>query len=350
MLTHERQHIDPWQNPPMETALSSTGQIIWRWLERNGLDAGKLFSDAGVTQAALRDPAKRIPTSAWDEIRRHGMRLIGDSCAGLQAARCWHPSDIGALGYAWLASSTLKTALGRLELYGRIVGQSGRWRLERTTGGLTTTLAQTRQEPEDRALATDMAMSIVMDMCRVNFGDALRAVAVTLRRAKPECAAAYGAFYGGRVVFSCPEDSLTVSSSDAERLLPSSNKQLAGVHDRILTEQLARLDKHNVLARCKAAILERLATGEVTDEEVARALNMSIRTLQRRLEASGTGFSRLLDETRRELAERYLADSKHSISEVAFLLGFSQQSSLTRAANRWFGTSPSGFRQHLSAS
>ena len=81
------------------------------------------------------------------------------------------------------------------------------------------------------------------------------------------------------------------------------------------------------------------------EESVAAALHMSARTLQRKLENAGTGFARLLDDLRRELAERYLGDTRNSVSEVAFLLGFSQQSSLSRASNRWFGVSPTEYRR-----
>jgi AraC-like DNA-binding protein len=331
----------------METALSSTGQIIWRWLELLGLDAETFFADQGVNQRLMQEPGARVPTATWDAIRAEAIRRVGDPCAGLKASRCWHPSNIGALGFAWLASSTLRTALKRLERYGRIVGQAGRWELADHGKGLRATLVQTRWDPETRALATDMAMSIVFDMCRVNYGDALQALKVTLQRSEPECADSYRRFYGGEVAFSAEADSFTIDCRDADRLLPSSNKHLAGVHDGILAEQLARLDRNDVVARCKAVILEQLSSGDISEEEVASALHMSSRTLQRKLEGANTGFSRVLDDLRRELAERYLADPGNTVSEVAFLLGFSQQSSLTRASNRWFGMSPTEYRQRL---
>ena len=71
---------------------------------------------------------------------------------------------------------------------------------------------------------------------------------------------------------------------------------------------------------------------------------MSPRTLTRRLESKGTQLQQIIDDTRRALAERYFADPENSLSEVAFLLGFAQQSSLTRASNRWFGLPPKKYR------
>jgi AraC-like DNA-binding protein len=275
------------------------------------------------------------------------MRQIGDPCAGLKAARCWHPSNVGALGYAWLASRNLRTALQRLQRYSRIVAQSGNFELRDTPTSLTLVIEQQRPDPQAAALAMDMVMSIIMEMCRMNYGASLQAERVTLRRHEPDCAESYRLFYGGEVVFSAHEDSLTLGIRDVDRQLPSANRQLAGLHDQVLTEQLATVARDDVVAQCKAFILEHLTSGDISLEEAAEALHMSPRTLTRRLEARDITFSALLDETRRQLAERYLADSRHSISEVAFLLGFQQQSSFTRAANRWFSMSPKEYRQSL---
>ena len=100
---------------------------------------------------------------------------------------------------------------------------------------------------------------------------------------------------------------------------------------------------HGLVERSKID-MENLTTGSISTERVARELHMSPRTLTRRLESKGTQLQKLLDETRRGLAERYFSNPDNSLSEVAFLLGFAQQSSLTRASNRWFGMSPKVYR------
>ena len=91
-------------------------------------------------------------------------------------------------------------------------------------------------------------------------------------------------------------------------------------------------------------MLERLATGEVSEETLAADLNVSRRTLQRRLADGNTTYESLLDATRRDLALRYIDDPAKSIIEIAFLLGYSQHSVFTRAFRRWTGRSPTDFR------
>jgi len=73
---------------------------------------------------------------------------------------------------------------------------------------------------------------------------------------------------------------------------------------------------------------------------------MSLRSLQRRLNDEGTSYKDLLDETRRELASHYMAESHRSINEITYLLGFSEPSNFSRAFRRWTGCSPSAYREH----
>jgi AraC-like DNA-binding protein len=168
---------------------------------------------------------------------------------------------------------------------------------------------------------------------------------VDLLRDRPPHAEAYPAFYGCPVRFATGRRALVLRRADAERALPTSNRQLAQVHDRVITEELARLDRSDVLARCKAALLEGLPSGELSEEGMAKRLHMSRRTLQRKLTERDTTYQKLVDQTRKDLALRFLEDPRRSLADITFELGFSQQSALTRAFRRWTGTSPSDWRQ-----
>jgi AraC-like DNA-binding protein len=96
--------------------------------------------------------------------------------------------------------------------------------------------------------------------------------------------------------------------------------------------------------RVKVALLEHLPSGHVSEEEIAQGLHLSLRTLQRKLRDEGTSYKELLDETRRELATEYIKNPHVSISEITYLLGFSEPSNFSRAFKRWTGSSPSAFR------
>jgi AraC-like DNA-binding protein len=328
----------------METFLATTGRVFLRLLELHGIDADRFVREGGHAPEVFRDPAARLPSSAVDVAARAAAARISDPAFALRAARCWHPSDLGALGFAWLASSTLRTALQRLERYGRILGERARFSLESSDRGLRLVFEHGRKDALVGALGTDYALSIVMDMCRMNFGASLRALEVTLCREPPAHPAPWEKFFGVRVRFGAPRNSLMLARRDADAALPVSNRQIAGSLDAILAKQLGELDRSNVAARCKAAVLERMASGESVDVDIAKVLHMSRRTLQRKLAEADLTYQQLVDDTRRDLALRYIEDPAKSLTEITFLLGLSGQSAFTRAFRRWTGTSPTDYR------
>ena len=328
----------------METFLASTGRVFLRLLELHGIDADAFVREGGYDPAVFRDPSARLSSDVVDVAAVAAAARIADPAFALRAARCWHPSDMGALGYAWLASSTLRTALGRLERYIRIIGERAHYWLEADKRGLRIVFDPRRKVAQIEALGTDYMFSVLMDMCRLNAGASLRPLEVTLRRARPADASPWLSFYGCRVHFDDVRNSILLSTRDADAPLSSANRQIAGTLDAMLVKQLSELDRSNVAARCKAVVLERLAAGESPDVDMAKVLHMSRRTLQRKLAEADLTYQKLVDETRRELALRYIEDSTRSITEITFLLGFSGQSAFTRAFRRWTGKSPTDFR------
>jgi len=107
----------------------------------------------------------------------------------------------------------------------------------------------------------------------------------------------------------------------------------------------ARLPETNsVVAELRRLLITRIAQGDSDIEFVARSMATSVRSLQRRLAAAGTSYQEILDSTRREAAGRHLADRSLSITEVGYLLGYSEPTAFHRAFKRWYGGTPQEFR------
>ena len=96
--------------------------------------------------------------------------------------------------------------------------------------------------------------------------------------------------------------------------------------------------------RVREVLVAQLASGSIEMVDVARKLGMSVATLRRKLDDEGSSFSAVLDELRRELALRYSRQPEPSVSEIAFLLGFSDLRAFGRAFKRWHGAAPTEFR------
>ena len=195
------------------------------------------------------------------------------------------------------------------------------------------------------AVLVDVAMALLLDLCRMNAGAALRPVAASLRRGRPENVDAYERFFGCPVRFGAEENAFVLSAKDADRPLPSSNRAAGGGvrQDADRGAGAAR----QVRRRSRAAVRrcsKHLPSGEGTAEDTAKQLHMSPRTLQRKLAEAKTTYVQLVDDTRKDLAFRYIEDPRRSVTDITFSLGFSQPSAFTRAFRRWTGLAPSEYR------
>jgi AraC-like DNA-binding protein len=157
------------------------------------------------------------------------------------------------------------------------------------------------------------------------------------------------------VAYGAPVTQATVPASFLHEAIPTADPALFPLLEQHAAQQLAvreqalrATDARTAwAAQVQRAIAERLAHDGARLNEVAQALGLSARTLQRRLAEAGTPFQGLLDATRRELAQHYLRDETLSLTEVAFLLGYAEQSSFNHACRGWFGESPGRVRASL---
>ena len=110
------------------------------------------------------------------------------------------------------------------------------------------------------------------------------------------------------------------------------------------TLSLSLPDEDELEHKVRRAVSEKLSEGVPTLTEIATALGMGARTLQRRLSDKDQSFQGLVDLARRELAQQLLLETDYSLAEIAFLTGFSEQSGFTRAFKRWSGQTPRSYR------
>ena len=103
----------------------------------------------------------------------------------------------------------------------------------------------------------------------------------------------------------------------------------------------------SLLASVRRATAETMRAGDLKLARVAKQMAMSARTLQRQLKERGVDFKQLTDATRRRFAVNYLKDQKNTLTEVAFLLGYSELSAFNRAFKRWTGSTPLDYRRRV---
>jgi len=329
-----------------KTMLAKTAEIAWALLEANDVDPLPVFRAARIDPRMMRESNARYPIAAVNQLWCNMSEVINKPCFGLQAGKLWHPAYLHALGYAWLSSSSLRTALQRLVRFIHIVNQCADIELTETPDSLKIHWRNATIS-EQLSWGNEIRFSVLMAMCRANYGATLNPVSVSFNHAEPECSGKYYEFFRCPVDFSQEQSSLTLSLADVNKHLSSSNPMISQVHDQIMIKYLAEIDDDNIVERVKATIIEQLPDGRISDMKVAEALFMSNRTLQRKLQAMDTSFKTILTAVRKELAMSYIRDSSLTLTELSFQLGFSEMSAFSRAFKQWTGESPRGYRKHM---
>jgi AraC-like DNA-binding protein len=189
-----------------------------------------------------------------------------------------------------------------------------------------------------------LGLGVSLGVFRLLMGDGFRPLEVAIPHAQPPHAHTYRSFFGCHVQFDSDYAGMRVRNADLDRRRPA--------HDPQVREHVARyLDAEgpaddDVVALVRHLIKRSLATGHADLCNIAAHLGMHPRTLQRGLEQDNTTFEDLLDDVRRGQALSYLTQSSLTIGQIATMLGYSQQSCLSRASRRWFADSPRAIRRH----
>lgn len=328
------------------TKLASIQHILWAILEDYRIDPGPVFSAANLDPALMFQPGARYPLSGIARIWKEMSLRIDDPCFGLKTAEHWHPSHFGTIGYAMLASPTLRMALERLIRFHRVVSDARFGKLVEDREKKTISIVMNwADESPWSAAREDAALTFILSICRLNFKKPLIPKRVELTHSQPSCLVRYEEFFGCRVRFNRPAPVMTLALSDVDILLRSGDEYLADFHDEIMEHYISKLGKNRLLRKVQKIVATNLPDGNVLIATVAGQLGMSTRKLQRELKEEGTTYHALLNKTRRELAERYVGESYNELIEVAFMLGFADLSTFSRSFKRWTGSPPGRYRK-----
>ena len=163
--------------------------------------------------------------------------------------------------------------------------------------------------------------------------------------AKPDPKVAYAKFLGCPVQFDAEWDSLVFTEKTMQLRVSGADNKLLKALEQVCQKILGPTPaKPDIVHDIRELIIDRLTKGAPRAEDIASELNMSSRTLDRRLAERGVTFSTLLDDVRCGLAKKYLSDPNVGLARLAYLTGYSQPAALVRAFKRWTRMTPKQFR------
>jgi AraC-like DNA-binding protein len=199
----------------------------------------------------------------------------------------------------------------------------------------------------DPRLREDSQLGALIKMIRTLTGPSFNPSRVCFRHSAPRETGYYYELFRCPIEFDAASTSMLIARADAEKRLTGANDQLAQLNEHIVVQYLAHRAKHDIVNRVKAAIIDSLASGSANEAHIAEALHMTPRNMHRRLSKEETSFRQLLNDVRQDLALQYIQDRSKTLTEISFLLGFSEVSSFSRAFKNWTGKPPSEARRDV---
>lgn len=307
-------------------------------------DARPMMEDLGIDLSRLDVPGARFPDDLMEAIIDQMRRRTGDECIGLTIGKYVRPTTFYALGFAWLASASLLGAFRRISRYDRIVSTADRVDLVSGEDHYALILGPRAAARPMSTIGYDAFAVAVLEMCRWIADSEPTPMEVHFTHAGAGREGDFVTAVGAPVRFNMPDCRLVFDRALVEAPVRGGNETLAKMSDRANEDYLATLDPASVTREVRSLLMKMLPSGNSSQERIAGRLNRSCSSLQRDLRAEGTSFSEVREETRKALASEYVRRQDISLQEVAFLLGFSDQSNFSRAFRRWTGKSPKAWR------
>ncbi|MGH1463011.1 MAG: AraC family transcriptional regulator [Neptuniibacter sp.] len=330
------------------TATSSGGWVvaIARALETYNIKIEPIFEKAGVDLEAAWDPNARFEVLKTTRLFHLALKECEDPCFGLTVGRMMRPPSWHALGYSLWASKDMREALDRIVKFMKIFTTSAFAGIEESEDRVR---LWGKAYPAYRPVLSDAQYEAFLATLILTFRHlypgTFRPLKIGLTRKEPlEDMSRFERTFKSPMVFGQDSIWFEIDRNTAYERLPTFNAELAQTNDMLCAQYIARFDKSDLLSQVFYLLLETLVDGEPAMEDIADSLNVSTRTMQRKLKDQGTSFKALLDDVRKELSLQYIQQSHMPLGEISYRLGFSHVSNFSRAFKRWTQLSPAEWR------
>jgi AraC-like DNA-binding protein len=329
-----------------ETVATTSSRALLAACEEIGLSRAGLLASAGLTAEQVNDPDGRLPVAAVATLWRSALEQSGDPGLGLRVAVAVPFGAYRVIDFLAASAPTVGEGLVRVARFFPLVNSSLAWEITDEGSRMRLTLRHAGMAGELPRPYAEFAVTVTVLQCRRASGFAWPVADVTFAFDAPGPPdRRYRDALGCDAEFGSTRNSFSVSKATWESPSRAPSTQLLQTLEGHATHLMASLQTDHVVSRevARHIVLE-LDGGTPSLAHVARRMAQSVRTLQRRLDQEGTSFAEILDRTRQHFARTYMNERGLALTEIAFLLGFSEQSAFTRAFQRWFGIAPSEYR------
>jgi AraC-like DNA-binding protein len=330
---------------PMLTA--RTLVLVEGFMKKHGLDFALAMRGVGLDPGVTSDRHAEVPLQSFVELLENVARSWGTDAFGVLLAEAYSFGMTGIFDHAIANSPTLEVALANyVRFYNLVVGGYETQLEKGPSQSYLSTSVPPFLGPHDQSVDGTVALQVIR--IRHVMADPSFPVTIEMTRRTPRAVSEFYRVLGPHVRFSRPQNRIGLATSDLQKPVPIADPVLYEVIEAAAEKaSRARRSADDPVGRLALYLVGALARGETSLDMAAEALGFSPRALARELRNAGTTYKEFVAETRKFMADHYIKNSDLPLTEVAFLLGFSELSAFSRAAKGWFGTTAREMRKQV---
>ena len=330
----------------MPTSTGGIARLACDRLRERGLVPDPVMLSAGVTIEEVQNRQRRLNASAQLRVLELAAQKLHDDWFGFHLALDFKLGEIGLLYHVMTSSERLGDALRNAERYCAINNEGVRLRIS-SERSLTIAIEYLNIDRLSDRHHIEFWLVTLVRICRTLTKSSLAPIQIKLKHRRPETPPDVRSYLGCEIDFAANNDEISfLQRTEALPIVGADvylNNLLVQYADEALAKR-ATSRRASLRSHVEDQIVQLLPHGRANVTEIARRLGMSRRTLARVLCSENAAFSDLLDASRQALSRRYLLEHQLPITEVGWLLGYSDLSSFTRAFTRWTGLTPKAYR------
>jgi len=322
------------------TALNTATKALLEVCARRGISSDDLLKNAELNPALMEKFNTRIPADKKRLIWEDAFKRTGDEHIRLRAAEIVPFGGYGILDYLLFASATLGEVLNLTSRFYRLINSNAELRLQKHKNLVLVELYNSNSASR-KSLGLSAEFTFAMLLLRFNMahGSGFKPEKVGFTHFAPSDISLHQKLFRSPIQFGQTVNRLVFNRDLLNTPLPQSDPALAETLEHYAQRLLKRLpaEEHDIAEQVREVLRSRLCSGNIGLDATAKALAMSGRNLQRKLNGQGTSYRELLDRLRCELALEYTAQQVDA-AEITHRLGFSEISTFYRASKRWSET------------
>lgn len=326
---------------------TATVRMVLKTVKSNGVDTDELLNLAGIDRETAEHPDGEVNFNQMRAFWQNAYRLSDDPHLGMHTAEHVEIGDYKYLDYLIIHAATIGASIHNICRYTALINTWLTWEIQEQENEFA--VCMTSKAGAIWPHAYEFVFAFVTKRIRQVTTEDWTPMRVCFPFPSPTDSRAHKEYFRTTVQYDAPVGKLVISRNSWNEDLPTSDQQLVSVLDEHARMLLAKRPiPDDFVGQVRKEIVRELHGGDALRDKIAEKLNMSPRTLQRRLDRQGVIYADLVDEVRAELAKTKLQASDLSLPEIGLLLGFSEQSSFNRAFKRWTGKTPREYRRQVS--